>query len=388
MKFIAFILSIFSLLFNTTSSSIKITKIKYEKVDLELKGKSHILIDVDSKEILYADNEHEKLYPASMTKMMGMLLVLESIEGGKLKYTDMITPSQEACSMGGTQIFLAPNESMSVDDLFKAVAINSANDAIVALGERISGSHKSFVKKMNERAKELKMNDTNFANATGFDNPEHYTSAYDMGLLACELLKFNESILKYTRLKEAYIRTDSNNPFWLVNTNKLLGHYDGLDGLKTGYTKLAGYNLTATACRNGIRLVSVTMGASDIKTRSQDTVKLLDHGFGQLSRIELFNKDEILTKYTFRNAKASETPIYPCNDIAPAFANGVKKEDLDITIELDVTSAPIKKDSRVGYIVITYNGKTKRYPVEVREEVLNMNYLDYFKDAWLSLLGI
>lgn len=369
----------------TYKAEAKTIRLETNKADLQLKAKAHLLIDYDSKEVLYSSNEHEKLYPASMTKMMGMLLVLEHIEKGKLKWDDMVTPSQEACSMGGTQIFLAPNESMSVEDLFKSVAINSANDAVVALGEKVAGSHSSFVKMMNEKAKNLKMNDTNFVNATGFDDEKHYTSAYDMGLLATELLRFNESILRFTRLKEDYIRKDSDEPFWLVNTNKLLGHYDGMDGLKTGYTNKAGYNLTATAIRNGIRLVSVTMGAASIADRSSDTRKLLDYGYSILNRVELFYKDEILALYDFKNAKNRNVAIYPLNDIAPSFIDNVKKEDLTISIVLTKTSAPIAKDTVVGYLVIAYKDKEKRYPVVVKEDVINKKYLDYFKDAWVDL---
>ncbi len=387
MKIITFFLLLFQINFGSFQRPIK-RVIKFEKTELSLTAKSHVLMDFESREVLYQDNEHEKLFPASMTKMMGMLLVLEAIDDKKLAWTDMVTPTSEACSMGGTQIFLAPNESMSVEDLFKSVAINSANDAIVALGEKVSGSHASFVEKMNKRSKELNMNDTHFANATGFDNPEHYTSAYDMGLLACELLTHNEDILRFTRLKESYIRTDTENPFWLVNTNKLLGHYDGLDGLKTGYTNLAGYNLTATAMREGVRLVSVTMGADSIKNRSQDTVKLLNHGFSKLERVALFTKDEIMTRVDFKNAKNNETPIYPKGDVAPTFPKGTKEDDLDISIILTKDSAPIKADEEVGYLSIKYQGQEKKYPLIVKEDVENKKYLDYLKDSLLEIFSL
>lgn len=205
-----------------------------EAVDLNLNATSAVLIESTSKMILYQKDKDKVLYPASMTKMMGMYLILEKEQEGKLSFDDVVIASEYASSMGGTQIFLEPNEKMTVKDLFKAVAVNSANDAIVALGEHIAGSNDGFVKMMNDKAKEMNMCNTNFKNATGFDDPDHYTTCYDMALLAAELLKFDEKILQFSRLEEAYVREDSECPFWLVNTNKLLKYYDGMDGLKTG----------------------------------------------------------------------------------------------------------------------------------------------------------
>lgn len=264
--------------------------INEEKPDLALNSSSVVLIEPNSKRVIYEENKDEKHYPASMTKMMGMYIILDNIQKGNLKWNDMVTASEYASSMGGTQIFLEPNEKMSVEDLFKSVCINSANDAITALGEHIAGSTPAFVSLMNKTAKQLGMNNTNFVNPTGFDDENHYTTPYDMALVASELVKFNEDLFRFTRLKEDYVRKDSSNPFWLVNTNKMLGHFDGLDGLKTGFTSKANYNLTATAKRNGVRLISVVMNVDTIAHRSQDTATLLNYGFNKMTAIKVFEK--------------------------------------------------------------------------------------------------
>lgn len=354
---------------------------------LELVGTAHVLMDYDSGEVLYQDHADQKLYPASMTKMMGMILVLEAVDRGDLKWDEEVSGSPESSGMGGTQIFLAPNEKMRAEDLFKAVAINSANDAIVALGERVSGSHEAFVKKMNERAKELGMTGTHFVNATGFDDPDHYVTAMDMAICGRELLSHQEDILRFTRLKESYIRTDTDNPFWLVNTNKLLGNYDGLDGLKTGYTNLAGYNLTATAQRSGIRLISVTMKAPTIKDRSQDTVKLLNYGFSKLERFEIFKADTELATFDFDRALKKGVPLFPAADINPVYPKGTDRSALEARIEMSVTSAPIASGTVVGTLIIS-GPKTppKSYPVVVREDVEAASFLDYLLASLQSYL--
>lgn len=221
------------------SSSFNASSIKREKEGtLDLAARSAVLVECESGQVLYEKDARVRLYPASMTKMMGLILILEKIDEGKLSWDDEVTVSETAKSMGGTQIYLAPGETMKLIDLFKSVAINSANDAIVALGEKASGSLPAFIDDMNKKAKELKMEDTHFNNATGFDDPDHYTSALDMAKCGLELVKHGEDILRFTRMKEGYVREGTSNPFWLVNTNKMLGSYLGMDGLKTGYTNL------------------------------------------------------------------------------------------------------------------------------------------------------
>lgn len=342
---------------------------------LELNSPYYVLIEPKSKKVICESNSKEKLYPASMTKMMGMLLVLESIEKGKIHFEDEVVCSEYASSMGGTQIFLEPQEKMKLEDLFKAVAINSANDAIVCLGEYLEGSNDAFVSKMNKRAQELGMKNTSFKNATGFDDKEHYTCPYDMGLVACELLKYEDVVLKYSSLKEAYIRENSSSPFWLVNTNKLLGHYEGLDGLKTGFTNDAGYNLCATAKRNGVRLISVVMKEETIKKRSQDTCKLLDYGFSLLKSEIVFNAEQIISSCQIRNSLTKEIGIKVKQDIKVIMNKDEKIDDLKIEVEIPLIEAPIKEDDIIGTLKITTPSlRTYTFDVFASEEVEKISY--------------
>ena len=341
------IISLFFLLFPLKSNFVMAEE------SISLNTKYYVLIEPKSKQVIVQSNPHEKLYPASMTKMMGMLLILEAIEENRISFNDQVTCSSYASSMGGTQIFLEPGEVMLLEDLFKSVAVNSANDAIVCLGEHLEGSNDNFVKKMNIRAKELGMKNTNFKNATGLDDKEHYSSCYDMGLLASELLKYDDIVLKYSSLKEDYIRQDSSSPFWLVNTNKLLGHYEGLDGLKTGFTSQAGYNLTATAKRNGVRLVSVVMNEETIQKRSQDTCSLLNYGFSLLKSETIFVSEEVICNYNIKNTLNKEIGIKVKENINVILDKGEKKEDLKIELVMNKIEAPIEEDEEVGCIKIT-----------------------------------
>ncbi len=358
-----------------------------EKPDLALNSSSVVLIEPNSKRVIYEENKDEKHYPASMTKMMGMYIVLDNIQKGNLKWNDMVTASEYASSMGGTQIFLEPNEKMSVEDLFKSVCINSANDAITALGEHIAGSTPAFVSLMNKTAKQLGMNNTNFVNPTGFDDENHYTTPYDMALVASELVKFNEDLFRFTRLKEDYVRKDSSNPFWLVNTNKMLGHFDGLDGLKTGFTSKANYNLTATAKRNGVRLISVVMNVDTIAHRSQDTATLLNYGFNKMTAIKVFEKNDIITYVNFNNSLNTKTPVIVKEDVVVVTNKEVTKEDLKAEIEITILEAPLKKGDCVGYLTIIDKDDIKHtYRIYVDEEVSKANFFDYLFKNFLEFL--
>ena len=361
--------------------------INEEKPDLALNSSSVVLIEPNSKRVIYEENKDEKHYPASMTKMMGMYIVLDNIQKGNLKWNEMVTASEYASSMGGTQIFLEPNEKMSVEDLFKSVCINSANDAITALGEHIAGSTPAFVSLMNKTAKQLGMNNTNFVNPTGFDDENHYTTPYDMALVASELVKFNEDLFRFTRLKEDYVRKDSSNPFWLVNTNKMLGHFDGLDGLKTGFTSKANYNLTATAKRNGVRLISVVMNVDTIAHRSQDTATLLNYGFNKMTAIKVFEKNDIITYINFNNSLNTKTPVIVKEDVVVVTNKEVTKEDLKAEIEITILEAPLKKGDCVGYLTIIDKDNIKHtYRIYVDEEVSKANFFDYLFKNFLEFL--
>lgn len=356
------------------------------QVDLNIASEAGLLMEVTSGKILYSRNIDKKLYPASMTKMIGMYLVLESIENGIISLQDEITVSSKAASMGGTQIFLQPNEIMKVEDLLKSVAINSANDAICALAEAVSGSIEEFVVLMNKKAKEFGCMNTNFVNPTGFDDKNHYTTAYDMALIGRNLLKFGDKILRYTSKYDAYIREDTANPFWLVNTNKLVKFYEGCDGLKTGFTQDAGFCLTATAKKDNVRLLTVVMKAKDKDTRSNDTVKMLNYGFSRYESIKVFDKDTVIDNYTFTNAQNENTPLYVKEDINICGEKGIKKEDLDISYVIDKTNAPIKKDEVVGKLIIKYKDNEYNFDLYTYEDVEALDFFKVFINAWKRLL--
>src|SRR5690606_30408439 len=224
------------------------------------------LIERDTGTVLYEKNMHEKYSPASMTKIMTMLLVMEAIDEGKFSFKDKVATSEYAASMGGSQIFLEPGEEMKVEELLLAVAIGSANDASVALAEKVAGSEENFVNIMNKKVQELGLKNTKFQNTTGLPAKDHYSTAYDMAIMAKELLKYEE-ITDFTKMYESYLREDTDKKFWLVNTNKLVKFYPGVDGLKTGFTREAMYCLTATAKKDGMRVIAVIFGAPTSKSR-------------------------------------------------------------------------------------------------------------------------
>lgn len=360
---------------------------KVEEPLFELHSSSVVLIEPVSKKVIYEKNKDEKHFPASMTKMMGMYLVLKNVENGTLKWQDMVETSEYAASMGGTQIYLEPYEKMSVEDMFKAVCINSANDAITALGEHIAGSTSEFVNLMNKTAKELGMKNTNFVNPTGFDDENHYTTPYDMALVASELVGFGENLFRFTRLKEDYIRKDTEKPFWLVNTNKMLGHYEGMDGLKTGFTSKANYNLTATAKRNGVRLISVVMNEETIAKRSQDTTILLNYGFANMQALKLYDKNQEVAKYKFANSLDDETSLVVKDNVIVVLDKKYKKEDLKAKIGMLKTESPIKENEHVANLIVTTpDGDNYSFKVYAQKEVKKSNFFDYLFYNWLEFL--
>ena len=372
MKRILFLILSFILIFNAFN---KKNIVKADELDLF--STSVCLMEPISKRVIYSKNPHQKLYPASMTKMMGLYLILEAVENKKISFDDEVIVSSYASSMGGTQIFLEENEKMKVQDLFKAVAINSSNDAIVALGEYLASSNDNFVKMMNDKAKQFNMNDTHFNNATGFDDPEHYTSSYDMALLGSYLVGFEDKILKYSSMQEGYVRENTSKPFWLVNTNKLLKYYEGMDGLKTGFTNKAGYNLTATAKRNGVRIVSTVMNLDTIAHRSQDTIKLLDYGFSKLKAISLYSKDDVVSTFEI-DASLNKYLITSCKQEIKIILNKEDDEnDLLINAVLE-KDAPYIESELVGYLEIkTPSGAIFKYNLYALNSVSKPNFITY-----------
>lgn len=259
-------------------------------------AKSAILINSMDGEILYEYEKDLKCAPASMTKIMTLLLIYDSINEGNLKKDDMIGVSEYAKSMGGSQVFLDTREKLSVDDMLKCICIASANDAAVAMAEHIYGSEAMFVEKMNERAKGLGCCNTNFLDCTGLNDNEHYSSAYDMALISKELISKYPDVLNYTSIKEDYIRKDTDSPFWLVNTNKTLGHVEGILGLKTGYTNKAGYCITLVQKKDELTLISVVMGYADKTKRNAESIGLLNYGFSNYKNELVIKKNDIIAE--------------------------------------------------------------------------------------------
>lgn len=296
--------------------------LKYYKVNASkneeviINSKAVVLLEPYNKQILYAKNENQKLFPASMTKIVTLKLVLDAIENKQINWNQIVKVSKYASKMGGSQIYLAEGEEMSVEDLFKSVAIVSANDAAVTLAELVAGSEAQFVKKMNQEVKRLNLKNTNFENCTGLPVENHYTTPYDIGILGINLInQYEEIILKYTSCYEDYIRVNTPKKFWLVNTNKLIKSNPEIDGLKTGWTKEAGYCLTCTMKRNDMRLVSVVMGAKSVEKRSNDTLNLLSYGFNNYKKRNLFTKNQVVKKLNNIKLNPSNQEIIIPNEI-------------------------------------------------------------------------
>lgn len=327
-----------------------------EPEDLAPNAKSAIMIEASTGEILFQKNKDEKLAPASMTKMMSMLLIMEEIESGNLKWDEMITTSDKASSMGGSQIFLKVGEKMSVTDLLKGVAIASGNDAVVALAERISGSEEAFVKRMNTRAKDLGLRNTNFVNATGLTADNHYSSANDMSLIAKELVK-HEKILEFTSTYEDYLRKDTKSPFWLVNTNRLVRFKEGVDGLKTGFTDEAGYCLTATMKKDGMRLITVVMKEENANKRSADTTKMLDYGFNVYMIQTILDEKTTIEKKKVELGKKLTIDIVPQENITILNKKSEEVKNITYKTNIDKIVAPLKKGDKVGTIDIMEGNK-------------------------------
>lgn len=344
-----------------------------EEVDLAPNAKAAIIVEASTGTILYQKNVHEKLPPASMTKMMGMLLVVESVEKGQINWDDIVIVSENASSMGGSQILLETGEKMTVDDLFKGVAVASGNDAIVALGEKIAGTEEMFVKMMNDRAKELGLKNTNFKNPHGLEEANHYTSAYDISKIALELVK-HPKVLEYTGIYEDYLRKGTNREFWLVNTNKLVRFNQNVDGLKTGYTKEAGYCLTATASKDGMRLITVVFGEPESSTRNKETTGMLDYGFSMYSVEKLLSKDLKVGTIKIYASDKETYEIVPMKDVN--ILNNKTQEKRNVTYEINTKtlSAPIKKGEVVGKLKIIENNKTiDEIDITVKNDVKKAN---------------
>lgn len=353
---------------------------KAEELKLAESAKSAILLEPTTGEIIFEKNSHEKLHPASMTKMMSMLLIIEAIENEVISWDEMVTVSDNAAGMGGSQILLEVGEQMSVQDLFKGIAVASGNDAVVALAEKIGGSEAIFVDMMNERAKELGLTDTHFKNPHGLDDDDHYSSAYDMAMIGKELVK-HEKVLEFTKIYEDYLRQNTDRKIWLVNTNKLVRFYEGVDGLKTGYTASAGYCLTATAKKGSSRFLAVAMGEPDSKTRNQEISEMLDYAFAQYEVEIMLDKDSVIKTIEVEKGKNKFVDLVPLNEVSFLNKKGTNKKNATYEISIDKVKAPVKEGDIVGNLKIKEDENVIReVPITVRESVEKCNLFElYFR---------
>lgn len=360
------------------SETMKVDEEVNPESTLASNAKSAILIEAKTGKILYEKNSHEKLAPASMTKIMSMLLIIEAIEEGHLSWDEMITVSERASSMGGSQILLETGEQMSVQDLFKGVAVASGNDAVVALAEAVAGTVEDFVVMMNNKVKELGLNDTNFKNPHGLDDANHYSSAYDMVFISRELVK-HEKVLEFTGIYEDYLRKGTTREFWLTNTNKLTRFKAGVDGLKTGYTSEAGYCLTATMKKDNMRLISTVMGEESSTVRNTEISALLDYGYAKYKMIEVINPSTVVSKEEVERGKQKYVEIIPKDSsvIVTEKTNKIGEISYDITIN-DIL-APVKVGDSIGKMIIKSDNEIiDEVELTVKKDVEKANILELY----------
>jgi len=364
------------------SSLVEAEPASESKIDLAPNARSAVLMDADTGTILFEKNAHEKLPPASITKIMTMLLVVEAIEDGKLAWGEKVRASEHAASMGGSQIYLEPGEEMTVSDLMKGVALASGNDASVALAEKVAGSEELFVEMMNERARQLGMKNTRFANSSGLPAKDHVSTAYDIALMSRELLK-HEEITKYTGLYQDYLRKDSDNPFWLVNTNKLVRFYTGADGLKTGYTSEAKFCLAATAKRGDMRVIAVVLGEPNSKTRNEEVAKLLDYAFSQYNTVPIVKKGETLGELRIAKGEVNRLPINADRNYSVLVRKGAQSGNIRHEVMLEELKAPLTKGQPVGKIVVYGDDRPiKEFVLTAPRDVRKAGLWTMMKRTW------
>ena len=370
----------------TTSSLSENTDISNNNF-LNLDAESAILIEQNTGQILYEHNIHERLHPASVTKIMSLLLIMEALDSGKITLDTQIPCSSNAANMGGSQIWLDTTEKLTVNDMLKAIAVVSSNDCVVAMAEYIGGTEENFVQMMNTRAKELGMNDTTFKNCHGLDEDEHLTSAYDIALMSRELLMNHPAITNYSTIWTDTLR---NGKSALSNTNKLVRNYSGCTGLKTGSTSLALFNLSASATRDGLSLISVIMKAPTSALRFSNASTLLDYGFNTYSYKSFGNQGDVVKNISVtKGVSANVNAVY---ENSPSFL--VKKgEESNITYEIslkDSVQAPIEKGQQLGTITYSLNGSNISTVNLVAENSIEkidlLNMSKFIFNNWFNLL--
>ena len=349
---------------------------------------SGVLMEANSGKIVFAKEENKEVAVASMTKMVAQILILDAIREEKISWDDVVTVSQTAADMGGSQIYLSVGEKISIRDLFKGISMASANDATVQMAEVLAGSEAAFVEEMNQKVKDLGLKHTVFKNCTGLDEDGHYSSAYDMAMIARELVVNYPEIFEFSSVYEDYLRKDTENEFWLVNTNKLVRFYEGADGLKTGHTDAAKYCLAATAKKDNLRFIAIVLGEENSNTRNQEVMSLLDYGFNHYQMNLIKSKDEVLQTIPLDKANKESMSLVATSDIGVLSEKTAIKREYDYDIKLKKYSLPVKPGDIVGEVIVKENNKeVTSVPVTVSESVSRLSFLELFGRGFIDLVS-
>ena len=351
---------------------------------------SGVLMEANSGEIVFQKEMDKEVSVASMTKMVAQILILDAIRNEKISWDDVVTVSQNAADMGGSQIYLSVGEKISIRDLMKGISMASANDATVQMAEVLAGSEAAFVKLMNEKVQDLRLKHTVFKNCTGLDEEGHYSSAYDMAMIARELVVNYPEILEFSSVYEDYLRENTENKFWLVNTNKLVRFYEGADGLKTGHTDAAKYCLAATAKKDNLRFIAIVLGEEDSKVRNQEVMSLLDYGFNHYQMNLIKSKDQVLKKIPVDKATKTEISLVPVHDIGVLSKKSDNTRKYTYDVEVNSFKFPVKEGDIVGKVVVKdkdTNKKITSVDLTVLEDIDSLSYIELFYKGFKDLFS-
>ena len=351
---------------------------------------SGVLMEANSGEIVFQKEMDKEVSVASMTKMVAQILILDAIRNEKISWDDVVTVSQNAADMGGSQIYLSVGEKISIKDLMKGISMASANDATVQMAEVLAGSENAFVKLMNEKVQDLGLKHTVFKNCTGLDEEGHYSSAYDMAMIARELVVNYPEILEFSSVYEDYLRENTENKFWLVNTNKLVRFYEGADGLKTGHTDAAKYCLAATAKKEDLRFIAIVLGEEDSKVRNQEVMSLLDYGFNHYQMNLIKSKDQVLKKIPVDKATKTEISLVPVHDIGVLSKKSDNSRKYTYDVEVNSFKFPVKEGDIVGKVVVKDKDKNKKITsvdLTVLEDIDSLSYIELFYKGFKDLFS-
>ena len=352
--------------------------------DLEISAPSAILMEASTGKVLFEKNANEPLSPASMTKMMTLLITMENVDNGVIKLSDKVTVSKNASDMGGSQVYLEESAQYTLEEIIKAVCIASGNDAAVVLAETIGGNVESFVNMMNKKAKELGLSETNFVNPYGLDADGHQSSAMDMAKIARELLK-HETILKYTSIYEDHLQKKDGTSLWMVNTNKLVRFYNGVDGLKTGFTDKAGYCMTATGMWNDLRLIAVVMKEESSDNRNKDITAMLNYGKSNYKIKKVLRSNKPIGKLKVSLGENKTSDVYLKEDVSYLYKSNDKIPKYTYKVKTNKVTAPLKKGSIIGKAKIYEDNKYKETrTIIINNDIKKCSFLTLFK----RILGI